>query len=253
MRLTIIGGTGLVGSKLVDWLTRHGHQAIAASPSSGVNTITGEGLSGALASADVVVDVTNPPSFADREVLDFFTTSTRNLLEAEHDEGVGHHVALSVVGTRRLSESGYFRAKIAQEDLIVESTIPFSIVHATQFFEFIAGIADAATEDDTVRIPPVSIQPMAAADVASAVGDIASGSPINGIVEVAGPELFRLDELVRWSMRVRNDPRDVITDPSAPYFGAHLGESTLIPGPDAILADTRFADWLDESGRRDGR
>ena len=244
MKIVVIGGSGLTGSKLVNKLQEHGHDAVPASPNSGVNTLTGEGLAEALEGAAVVVDVSNSPSFEDAEVLNFFETSTSNLLDAEAAAGVGHHVALSVVGTERLSESGYFRAKIAQEKLIQESSIPYSIVHATQFFEFIKGIADAATDGNTVRLAPVLIQPMAADDVASAVGRVALGSPVNGIVEIAGPEQFRLDELIRRSLDAQNDPRQVIADPQARYFDAELKERTLVPGDGASLAETRFEDWL---------
>jgi uncharacterized protein YbjT (DUF2867 family) len=247
MKIVIIGGTGLIGSKLVDKLRDHGHQAVPASPDSGVNTLTGEGVAEALDGAAVAVDVSNSPSFEDAAVLEFFETSTRNLLRAEAAAGVGHHVALSVVGTERLSESGYFRAKIAQERLIKESSIPYSIVHATQFFEFIRSIADAATDGNTVRLAPVLIQPMAAEDVASAVGRISVGSPVNGIVEVAGPQQFRLDELIRRDLSARHDPREVIADPHARYYGAELSERTLVPGEDASLAKTRFEDWLSQS------
>jgi uncharacterized protein YbjT (DUF2867 family) len=244
MKIVVIGGTGLIGSKLVTKLYEHGHEAVAASPASGVDTLTGAGLAEVLNGAAVVVDVSNSPSFEDAAVMEFFETSTRNLLEAEAAAGVGHHVALSVVGTERLSESGYFRAKIAQEQLIRDSSIPYSIVHATQFFEFIKSIAAAATEDDTVRLAPVLIQPMAADDVARAVGRVAAGSPVNGVVEVAGPEQFRLDELIRRGLSARNDPREVIADPSARYFGAKLEERTLVPGDGARLGETRFEDWL---------
>ena len=247
MKIVIIGGSGLIGSKLVRNLREQGHQAVPASPDTGVNTLTGEGLAEALDSAAVVVDVSNSPSFEDAAVMKFFETSTRNLLEAEAAAGVGHHVALSVVGTQRLSASGYFRAKIAQEKLIRESSIPYSIVHATQFFEYIQGIADDATDGDTVRLAPVLIQPMAAEDVASEVGRISVGSPVNGIVEVAGPQQFLLDELIRRFLRARGDPRQVITDPQARYYGAKLGERTLVPGDDARLAETRFEDWLRQS------
>ena len=243
----VIGGSGLIGSKLVRKLLGHGHQAVSASPDSGVNTLTGEGLAEALTSAAVIVDVSNSPSFEDAAVLKFFETSTGNLLDAESAAGVGHHVALSVVGTERLSESGYFRAKIAQEILIRRSSIPYSIVHATQFFEFIKRIADDATDGNTVRLAPVLIQPMAAEDVASALGRISVGSPVNGIVEVAGPQQFRLDELIRRVLSERDDPREVITDPHARYFGAELGERTLVPGDDARLAETRFDDWLSQT------
>ncbi len=204
MKIVVIGGSGLIGSKLVDKLREHGHQAVPASPDSGVNTLTGEGLAETIEGAAVVVDVSNSPSFEDAAVLNFFKTSTRDVLDAEAAAGVGHHVALSVVGTERLSESGYFRAKMAQEKLIKESSIPYSIVHATQFFEFIRSIATAATDRNTVRLAPVLIQPMAAEDVASAVGRISVGSPVNGIVEVAGPQQFRLDELIR---RAQRSPR----------------------------------------------
>ncbi len=247
MKIVIIGGTGLIGSKLVGKLREQGHQAVAASPDTGVNTLTGQGLAEALAGAAVVVDVSNSPSFEDAAVLKFFETSTGNLLAAEAAAGVGHHVALSVVGTERLLESGYFRAKIAQEKLIRKSQIPYSIVHATQFFEFIKSIADAATVGTTVRLAPVLIQPMAADDVAKAVGRVCVGPPINGTVEVAGPQQFRLDELIRRGLKERNDPREVIADPQARYFGALLGERTLLPGENARLAETRLEDWLNHS------
>jgi uncharacterized protein YbjT (DUF2867 family) len=247
MKIVVPGGTGLVGSKVVAKLREQGHQTVPASPATGVNTLTGEGLAEAFDGADVAIDVTNAPSFEDAPVLKFFQTSTRNLLEAEATAGVGHHVVLSVVGTERLSENGYFRAKQAQEALIAGSSIPYSIVHATQFFEFMESIADDATDDGTVRLPPVSIQPMAADDVASAVGRIAVGSPINGTVEVAGPERFRFDELIRRYLAARHDRRDVIADPNAPYFGAPLAERTLLPGDDALLASTRFEDWFEQA------
>ena len=246
MKIVVIGGSGLIGSKLVKKLREHGHEAAAASPDSGVNTLTGEGLAEALRGASVVVDVSNSPSFEDAAVLEFFETSTCNLLDAEAAAGVGHHVALSVVGTERLSESGYFRAKIAQEKLIVGSSIPYSIVHATQFFEFIKSIAAAATNGNTVRLAPVLIQPIAAEDVASVVGRISVGSPVNDIVEVAGPQQFRLDELIRRVLREHGDPREVITDPHARYFGISPSERTLLPGPDARIAETRLEDWLKE-------
>jgi uncharacterized protein YbjT (DUF2867 family) len=247
MKVIVVGGSGLIGSKLVQKLREHGHRAVPASPELGVNTLTGEGLARILEGAAVVVDVTNSPSFEDAAVMEFFETSTRNLLMAEAAAKVGHHVALSVVGTERLSESGYFRAKIAQERLIEESSLPFSIVRATQFFEFISGIADAATRANAVRLAPVLIQPMAADDVASAVGQTSMGSPVNATVEVGGPERFRLDELIRRYISSRDDPREVVTDPDARYFGALLGEQTLLPGDDAILARTTFEDWLDQA------
>ena len=244
MKVVVIGGSGLIGSKVVTRLGEHGHEALAASPKSGVNTITGEGLTEALKGASVVVDVSNSPSFEEKAVLEFFETSTRNLLAAEAAEGIGHHVALSVVGTQRLSESGYFRGKIAQERLITESAIPYTIVHATQFFEFIDSIAEAATEGDTVRLAPVLIQPMASDDVASAVGNVAMGSPLDGTIEVAGPETFRLDDLIRRALSARGDSRKVISDPHARYYGARLAERTLVPGDGAILGETRFQEWL---------
>lgn len=246
MKIVVIGGSGLIGSKLVKKLREDGHEAVAASPVSGVNTLTGEGLAEALRGASVVVDVSNSPSFEDAAVLKFFETSTRNLLVTEAEAGVGHHVALSVVGTERLAESGYFRAKIAQEKLIKESSIPYSIVHATQFFEFVKSIADAATDGNRVRLAPVLIQPMAADDVASAVGRIAVGTPVNGTVEVAGPDRFRLDELIRRGLSARSDPREVVADPQARYFGAELSERTLVPRDDARLGETRFEDWLSQ-------
>jgi len=244
MKIVVIGGTGLIGSKLVADLGRDGHEAVAASPASGVNTLTGEGLADALEGASVVVDVSNSPSFEDTAVLEFFETSTRNLLAAEEAAGVTHHVALSVVGTDRLGESGYFRAKTAQETLIESSPVPYSIVHATQFFEFVERMAKDATDGDTVRLAPVLVQPMAADDVAAAVARVAVGAPVNGIVEVAGPEPLRLDELVRQALTARDDPREVVADPDARYFGAELDERTLLPSDGARLGDTRFEDWL---------
>jgi len=247
MKIVVIGGTGLIGSKLVTTLRNHGHEAVPASPESGVDTLTGKGLSEALTGASVVVDVSNSPTFEDAAVLEFFTTSTRNLLAAEAIAGVGHHVALSIVGTERLSDSGYYRAKLAQEQLIKQSTVPYSVIHATQFFEFATGIADAATVANTVRLAPVVFQPMAADDVANAIAGVAVGSPVNGTIEIAGPQQFRLDELVRRTLDARHDPRVVVTDPHATYFGAELSERTLVPGNDARLGETRFEDWLNHS------
>ena len=247
MKIVVIGGTGLVGSKLVTKLNQEGHQAVAASPSRGVNTITGEGVAAAMDGASVVVDVSNSPSFEYRAALEFFQTSTRNLETAETAAGVGHHVALSVVGTDRLVESGYFRAKIAQEALIKASSIPYSIVHATQFFEFIESIADAATDGRTVRLAPVLFQPMASDDVATAVGRIAVGAPVNGVIEVGGPEQFRFDAFIRHFLGSRNDPREVVADPEALYFGAMLAERTLVPEEDAMRGEIRFDDWLSQS------
>jgi uncharacterized protein YbjT (DUF2867 family) len=246
MRIVIIGGTGLIGSRVVARLREEGHDAIPASPASGVNTLTGEGLAEVLAGAAVVVDVSNSPSLEDAAALHFFQTSTANLLQAEAAAGVRHHVALSVVGTDRLAESGggYFRAKLVQERLIERSPIPYSIVHATQFFEFLEGLADAATAGNTVRLAPVLVQPIAAADVGRAVASVSVAAPVHGIVEVAGPEQFRLDDLVQRKLSVRGDPRELIADPRARYFGIVLSERTLLPGEDAALGEIRFVDWL---------
>jgi uncharacterized protein YbjT (DUF2867 family) len=247
MKIVVIGGTGLIGSKVVTKLRALGHEALAASPDTGVNTLTGEGLRAALSGASVVVDVSNSPSFADDAVMTFFDTSTRNLLVAESEEGVRHHVALSVVGTERLTESGYFRAKNCQEKLIRASAIPYSIVHATQFYEFVKSIAAAATIGDTIHLAPVLIQPMAAEDVAIAVTNVAIGAPLNATVEIAGPEQLRLDELIRRGLDARNDPRKVIPDPEARYFGAALSERMLVPDAGARLGTIHFADWLARS------
>jgi uncharacterized protein YbjT (DUF2867 family) len=249
MKIVVIGGSGLIGSKLVNKLRQSGHEALAASPSSGVNTLTGEGLAEALKGASVVVDVSNAPSWEDAAVLKFFETSTRNLLTYESAAGVGHHVALSVVGTERMLESGYFRAKLAQENLIKGSSIRYSIVRATQFFEFAKSIADLSTEGDKVRLPPVFIQPMAADDVASAVSRIAMDPPVNGTVEVGGPERFRLDEFVRRDLAARKDPREVIADPQARYYGIKVSEGTLVPGDNARLGEMRFESWLNQHVR----
>jgi len=244
VRVVVIGGTGLIGSKLVDKLGERGHDAVPAAPSTGVNTLTGEGLAEVLEGAAVVVDVSNSPSWADDAVLEFFRTSTTNLLEYSAKAGVGHYVALSVVGTDRLSESGYFRAKIAQEKLIRESGRPYSIVHAPQFFEFVHSIADFSTVGDKVHLSPVLIQPMASDDVAAGVGRVAVGEPLNGILEIGGPEQFRLDELVRKGLAARNDPREVVADEQARYYGVQLGERTLVPSPDAQLGEITFDKWL---------
>jgi uncharacterized protein YbjT (DUF2867 family) len=247
MKIVVIGGTGLIGSKVVTKLRGQGHDAVAASPASGVNSVTGEGLPEALQDAQVVIDVSNAPDWEDDAVMHFFTTSTRNILAAEAAAGMGHHVALSVVGTERLQESGYFRAKLAQEKLIQASAIPYSIVHATQFFEFMDGIADSATDGNTVALPPALIQPMASDDVASEVARVAAGPPLNGIVEIAGPEVFRLDELIRGRLTTRNDPRKVIADPDARYYGIAPSERTLLPGEDARLGEIRLDDWLQKA------
>ena len=244
MKIVVIGGTGLIGSALVARLIARGHDAVPAAPSTGVNTLTGEGLTPALTGADVVVDVSNSPSFEDAAVLEFFETSTRNILDAEAAAGVGHHVALSVVGTERMTESGYMRAKIAQEKLIKNSSIPYTIVHATQFFEFAVRTADEATDGDTVRVPPVLIQPMAAADVAAALCDVTLAAPRNTTIEIAGPEPLRFEDWVRQGLRAAGDQRVVATDPRARYFGIRLSERTLLPGDGALLGATTFADWL---------
>ena len=244
MKLVIIGGTGLIGSKLVTSLREHGHEAVPASPDTGVNTLTGEGLAEVLQGASVVVDVSNSPSFEESAVMEFFTTSTRNLLKYAAAASVKHYVALSVVGTERIPDSPYLRAKNAQETLIKGGGIPYSIVHATQFFEFVKRIADDATLGTTVRVPLVFIQPMAAEDVAKAVGRVAVGPPVNGTVEVAGPQKFRFDELIRLGLAARNDPREVVVDPNARYFGAELSERSLIPAGEAQLGEIRFEEWL---------
>src|ERR1700751_5918992 len=247
MKIVVIGGSGLIGSKLVNKLLEQGHEAIAASPNSGVDTLTGEGLAEALKGASVVVDVSNSPSWEDAAVMKFFETSTRNLLACEAAAGMGHHVALSVVGTERLLESGFFRAKLAQENLIKASKNPYTIVRATQFFEFVKQIVDYSTEGNIVRMPPALIQPMAADDVASAVARIATNPPVNGTVEIGGPEQFRLDELARRFLAARQDPREVISDAHARYYGIEVSETTLIPGGDARLGETRFEDWLSQA------
>jgi len=278
IKIVVIGGTGLIGSKIIEILRAHGHpgrgdvgrgvldandeadlqfwpfgvcsdwiDAIAAAPDTGVNTLTGEGLADVLEGASVAVDVTNAPSWEDDAVMRFFETSTRNLLACEGAAGVRHHVALSVVGSERLLESGYFRAKVAQEDLIKSSSIPYSIVRATQFFEFIKAIADYSTEGSTVRLPPALIQPMAAIDVAASVCRVALGSPVNGTIELGGPEQFRLDELVRRHLTAFHDPREVISDPDGRYYGIHVSERALVPDNDAQLGETRFEDWLTQA------
>jgi uncharacterized protein YbjT (DUF2867 family) len=250
MKIVVIGGSGLIGSKLVPKLCDQRHEAIAASPKSGVNSVTGQGLAEALKGASVVVDVSNAPSWEDSAVMEFFETSTRNLLKYGAEAGVKHLVALSVVGTDRLSESGYFRAKIAQEKLIKGSRIPYSIVHATQFFEFLKGLADISMDGGKVHLPHVLFQPMAADDVASAVGKIAVGQPANGIVETGGPEQFHIDELVRRHLASLKDPREVIADPKALYAGAKLSERTLVPEKNARLGDTRYDTWLAQSAAK---
>jgi len=249
MKIVVIGGTGLIGSKVVTNLSAHGHDAVPASPGTGVNTLTGEGLAGALAGADVVVDVSNSPSFEDAAVLGFFETSTRNILGAEAAAGAGHHVALSVVGTERLAESGYMRAKIVQEKLIKNSSIPYTIVHATQFFEFAVRMADEASDGGTVRVPPVLIQPIAAEDVAAALCNVALAASVNTTIEIAGPQPLRFADFVRERLRSVGDHRVVIADPQARYFGARLSERDLLPGDGAQLGPTRFDDWLSQQPR----
>ena len=244
MKIVVIGGTGLIGSKVVEHLTDHGHEAIAASPNSGVNTITGDGLADVLVGANVVVDVSNSPSFADADVLEFFTTSTTNLLAAEREAGVTHHVALSIVGSDRLPDSGYLRAKVAQEQLIEASGLPYSIVRSTQFYEFVGRIADAATVDGTARLSTGLMQPIAAADVSATVARVAAGDPINGTLEIGGPDRIGMDELIRTGLAAKGDTRTVVSDPGAKYFGAQLSGDELVTGPGAQLSTTTFGDWL---------
>jgi uncharacterized protein YbjT (DUF2867 family) len=246
MKIVVIGGTGLIGSKVVAKLAAQGHQAVPAAPNTGVNTLTGQGLAEALAGASVVIDVSNSPSFEEKAVMDFFTISTRNLLAQEKLAGVGHHVALSIVGLERSPDSAYFRAKLAQEKLIKDASIPYSLVRATQFFEFVKGIADSSTTGQRVRLPSALFQPMAAEDVAGAVAKVAVGKPLVGTVEIGGPQQFKLDEFVRQGLRARSDAREVITDPNALYFGAKIDDRTLVPGGKALLGQVRFADWLNQ-------
>lgn len=244
MKIVVIGGTGLIGSKLVGKLRRAGHEAVAASPASGVNTITGEGLAKALEGADIVVDVANSPSFEDKRALDFFETSGRNIFAAEKATGVRYHVALSVVGTERLLESGYFRAKLVQEDLIKKSGIPYTIIRATQFYEFVPAIAQSATDGDIVRLSPAFFQPMAAEDVASALAKVTLDKPVNGMIEIGGPKAIRLSELVKTYLTAAKDPRHVVVDTQARYFGILLNDSSLVPGDDARLGTIDFQQWL---------
>lgn len=250
MKILVIGGTGLIGSKLVKRLTERGHQAMAASPATGVNTITGAGLDEALAGVDTVVDVANSPSFEDRAVLEFFQVSGRNLLAAEARAGVRHHVALSVVGTHRLAESGYFRGKIAQEQLIVAAGVPYTIVHSTQFFEFLGGIVQSGAEGGEVRLSPAFVQPIASDEVALAMADATLAAPVNGTVEIAGPERVRLAELAQRYLHQTGDARSVRADPQARYFGALLDDDTLVPGAGAWLGKIDFETWFSRSGAR---
>ena len=250
MKIVVIGGSGLIGTKLVSNLRERGHEVVAASPSSGVDTITGEGLAQALNGAQVVVDVANSPSWEDKAVLDFFETSGRNLLSAEASAGVRHHVAMSVVGTERLLASGYFRAKMAQENLIKASPLPYTIVRATQFFEFVGGIAQFATEGATVRLPSALMQPIVSDDVAAAMAEVAIAKPLNDTVELAGPEPIRMDEFVRRFLNANADPRKVITDAQALYYGINVNDQSLVPGDNPLLGSTRFEDWLRRSTAR---
>jgi len=247
MKIVVIGGTGLIGTKLVKNLRQRGYEVVAASPSQGINAVTGEGLAGALAGAQVVVDVANSPSWEDKAVLEFFEKSSSNLLAAEAAAGVKHHVALSVVGTDRLLASGYFRAKMAQEKLIKASPVPYTIVRATQFSEFVGGIAQSATEGETVRVPSALMQPIVSDDVAAALADVALAKPLNGMLELAGPEPIRQDELVRQFLKVNLDSRKVVTDENALYFGIKLNDQSLTPGDHPRLGTTRFGDWLTRS------
>ncbi len=247
MKIVVIGGTGLIGTKLVNKLRQSGHEVVGASPASGVNTITGEGLAEALAGAQVVVDVANSPSFEGKAVLEFFETSGRNLLAAEAAAGVGHHVALSVVGTDRLQENDYFRGKMAQENLIKASKIPYTIVRSTQFFEFVSGIAQSGTVGQTVHLSPALVQPIVSDDVAAAMADVTLGAPVNGTIEIAGPERVSLAELVQRFLSANQDPREVVTDVHARYFGAELNDQSLTPGDNPRIAPTRFEDWLSRS------
>jgi uncharacterized protein YbjT (DUF2867 family) len=249
MKIVVIGGTGLIGSKLVVKLREAGCEALAASPDTGVDTFTGEGLAEAMSGAQVVVDVSNAPAWDDAAVLDFFQTTARNLLAAEAAAGVAHHVALSVVGIERLPDSGYFRAKLAQEAVIKESPVPYTILRATQFFEFIGRIADSSAEGDTIHLSPALVRPEAADDVAAALAEIALADPLNGTVELAGPETFRLDELARRLLRAKHDERPVVTDPDARYFGAKLDDGSLTPGENPRVAPTRFDDWVSRPTR----
>jgi uncharacterized protein YbjT (DUF2867 family) len=249
MKIVVIGGSGLIGSKLVNKLREDGHEPLAASPDSGVNALTGEGLAEALEGAEVVVDVANAPAWEDAAVLDFFQTSSRNLLAAEAAARVRHHVTLSVVGADRLPDSGYLRAKVAQEELVKAGPIPYTIVRATQFYEFIGRIADSSSDGTTVRLSPALVQPEAADDVASTLADVAVGAPLNGTVELAGPEAFPLDELARRVLSAKGDARRVVADPQVRYFGAELDDRSLAPGDGARIAPTRFEDWLSQAAK----
>jgi uncharacterized protein YbjT (DUF2867 family) len=249
MKIVVIGGTGLIGTKLANRLRQKGHEVVQAAPSTGANTITGDGLDKVLSGAEIVVDVANSPSFEDRAVLTFFETSTRNLLAAEAAAKVRFHVALSIVGTDRLPECGYFRAKLAQENLIRASKVPYTILRATQFFEFVGGIADSSGDGQVVRVSPALFQPIASDDVAAALADATLGAAVNGIVELAGPEQFSLDEFVRQYLAATKDARKVAADVRARYFGAELDDQSLTPGKNPRLGSLRFADWLARLGK----
>jgi uncharacterized protein YbjT (DUF2867 family) len=250
MKIVVIGGSGLIGANIVNRLRLNGHETVAASPGTGVNTFTGQGLAEALAGAQVVVDVANSPSFEDRAVLEFFETSGRNLLATEADAGVEHHLALSIVGTDRLPENGYFRAKVAQEDLIKASKIPYTILRSTQFFEFIEGIINSSDDGGTIRLSPALMQPIAADDVSAVLADLTVGAPVDGIVEVAGPDRFPLDELARKFLAARHDKRQVIADVHARYFGSELNDRSLVASDNAHIGPTRFQNWLSRSSAR---
>lgn len=250
MKLVVIGGTGLIGKKLVPLLRQRGHEAVPASPSTGVNALTGEGLAGALTGTDVVVDVSNSPSWADDAVMAFFDASTRNLLAAERAAAVKHHVAVSVVGVDRMPDSGYMRAKVNQERLVESGGVPYTVVRATQFFEFLGGIADSGAEADAVRLSTALMQPLAADDVADALADVAVGTPLNATVELAGPEAMPIAEFVGRYLAASGDRREVIADPRAPYYGAKMGDRGIAPGPNPRLGPTRFADWAARAGLR---
>ncbi|RWD51911.1 MAG: SDR family oxidoreductase [Mesorhizobium sp.] len=250
MKIVVIGGTGLIGSKTVERLRKKGHDVIAASPNSGVNTITGEGLAEALAGAQIVIDLANSPSFEDKAVLEFFETSGRNLLAAGEAAGVKHHIALSIVGAERLPKSGYMRAKMAQEKLIRDSGIPYTIVHSTQFFEFLGGIAQGGTVGDIATVSSAYFQPIASEDVADIMTDVALSAPVNGVIEIAGPEPFRMNELVARFLQIANDPRKVIGDPHALYFGTELDNPSLVPGVGARIGSKSFEDWIEHAPPR---
>jgi uncharacterized protein YbjT (DUF2867 family) len=250
MKIVVIGGTGLIGSKTVERLRKKGHDVLAAAPNTGVNTLTGEGVAEAVAGASVVIDLANSPSFEEQAVLDFFRTAGHNLLNAEADAGVKHHIALSVVGTERLQDSGYFRGKHAQEELIRGSGIPYTIVHSTQFFEFTGAIAQSGTNGQKVHLPPALFQPIAADDVADVMADVALSTPVNRMIEIAGPDRVRMSDLVTQYLKATNDPRMPVVDPHALYFGVELDDRTLVPGDNPRLGAVRFDDWLKQSARK---